>query len=1062
MRRIAISGMKGRKKDTFLLSFVIGLAFVFIILATIFHASSEGTKIEQRTAMFGSWDATYLKGSKEVIEDLKKKEEVEKLGMSRLLGYSTRFGIVGTINEDLLDLGEFTMYEGRMPENENEIALELSQLSNFPTEVNIGDKIPVEVIIEVYNRPWEEAAKEQMRRIIPEIEDKLGYRDILYQMNNYDIWAREFQEKYDRWDITGKENYPMNWFSYLYWQFSKSYTRNEQSLESFDNTKVITKTSYVQTRLMDMDDYWERMNHWVPPEERIDTEPIEAPEQAEIDPKELSMISQNAHITREMVVTGIIQNYSNLWDTGDEPLANAFVTEEAGRNFLEKGFLLTEEIDVSEYEAPVNIFIGSNISSADFTNQYEEEFEGLRRNTYAYPDIGGSTESTLTYGILAAIFIATIFAVFQIYLTQTKRRTRRIALLKSIGAVNGQIRSVLVWEAIYLLLFTLPIGIGLGLALSKLALILMNRYGNTILNLHIDYGLSLLGIGLGIMAVFIGMIVPMIMSMKVPLTGSISKPVRKKAIKGKLKAKAINLNMKVQSFRKISIKNIKYNKGKTLLTTSLYTITTAVLLGTIFLSFIFFGEYIDDVVIQDKPAYGIEINHALTNRSIPEFMDSIYDIEGISRVELYKAGEHAYLWHENIGKNEIYPVFKELLPHKLINEHFGVNDLGYVNLDDDNMHLVKDAVVSNIYGIDVEDPIYKRFEDSLTEGKLNKEKFKTGEEVILLLPIYHKRNLDGKSEISDEIISGTSQKDRIEKLLRNGDKFNLSYDFRHASSYLKDESIAIGDKIHLTIPTENIVDQARTNDVRFVETRVAGIIHYFPEKAIWPFGENVENPVVIGGYNFLGKTHSSTITGIGGLPDYYLDYLIESLYPTKYGKTHVYIYEDKKADEIQVDVNLKRVARENSVRLRNYNEENKKAFNKAFNMAAIISILGISVAIITLIILYNTTLSKLEQERERIGTFQALGVTSGQFRGLYILSGIGYGLIALAISHLLLALAVLFTFMAGRPNPLYLYPWKIHILTSIGLFIIISLTYYMPLRKIIKNQPIDNIRNLGR
>ncbi len=1061
MRKIAISGMKGRKKDTFLLSFVVGLSFIFIILATIFHASSEGTKLEQRTAMFGSWDATYLNGNQEIVDKLKEKEEVDKLGISRILGKTSTLGIVGTINKDLEELGQFTMYEGRMPEKDNEIALELNQLSYFSSDVKVGDTIPVELVIPIYERDWYDATMEQIRRVIPEIEEKYGFRNILYEINNYGLWAMEYYEKEQKSELTAQDRWPTNWFSYITYGYANAYTRNEQSLESFDDTKVIIKTSYVQMHVPERYNPYFGYTFGHTPEE---PEATEAPGEAEINPEELSMISQNAHITRNMVITGIVQNYSNQWDVGDEPVANAFVTEEAGKAFIEKGFLLTEEIDVSDYEAPENIFIGSSISSKDFFGMYEEEFDGLKRNTYAYPDMTGNTESTLTYGILAAIFLATIFAVFQIYLTQTKRRTRKIALLKSIGAVNGQIRSILVWEAIYLLLFTLPISIAFGLGISKLMLLFMNKYGNTVLNFHMNYKLTLLGIGLGICAVFIGMIIPMRMSMKVPLTGTMSTPMRKKSfVKGKLKAKAVNLNMKIQSFRRISIKNIKYNKGKTLLTASLYTITTAVLLGSIFLCFIFFGDYIDNVVIKDKPSYGYEFNHALTNRSIPEFLDSIYEIDGISRVELYKAGEHAYLWHENIEKNEIYPVFKDILPNNLLKEHFGINDTGYVNLNEENIHLVRDAVVANIYGIDVEDPIYNRFEESLTIGNLNKEKFKSGEEVILLTPIYEKNEIESStSEILQEIILTTNQKNRMEKLLRNSNRFNLTYDFRYANEYLKDESISVGDTIHLTVPTENLDGQEKTNDVRFVEAKVAGIIHYFPEKGIWPFGETVENPVVLGSYGFLGNTHASTVLGKGRLSIEELNNLIARLMPTKYGKTHVYIYKDKKADEVDVDVNLKRIARENEAKIINYREENNKVFAKAFNMAAIIAILGISVAVITLIILYNTTLSKLEQERERIGTFQALGVTGGQFKGLYIFSGIGYGIFALIISHIILGIAVLFTFIGGKSSPLYLYPWKVHIITSIVVFIIITMTYYMPLRKIIRNQPIDNIRNLGR
>lgn len=1061
MRKLVLSGMKGRRKDTFLLSFVVALSFIFIITSTIFHSSSENTKMEERTAMFGSWDVGYLLANEETVEKLRGKEEIESLGLSRLLGNSETFGLVGTVNDELLELGNFAMYEGRMPEKDNEIALELSRLSYFPTDFEVGDTIPVEVVIPLYEREQYEIQEELAIKLAPALERIYGFENIIHDINNFDIRAMDFMEKEAKGELTLEDRFPIHWPSLIRYGYSDTNIINEQTLESFDGSKVIIKTSDM---VMDVQPRMSGMTKDMLKELYGHTVPRPSGEKKD-DSIATARISQHGHITRDMVVTGIIQNYSDLWDVDGEPLANAFVTEEAGRAFIDKGFLLTEQIDLSDYEAPENIFIGSNIPGKDFLNKYEDEFKNLKRNASAYPDTGTSSESTLTYGILAAIFLATIFAVFQIYLTQTRRRTRRMALLKSIGAVNEQIRSMLVWEAVYLLLFTLPVSIVLGLGISKLVLLFVSKYGNTVLNIYIDYKLTLAGIGMGIVAVFIGMIIPMRRSMKVPLIGSISTPVRKKTpLKGKLKEKKVDLDMKIQSFGRVSLRNIKYNKGKTLLTASLYTITSLVLLTSIFLSFIFFGDYIDQVIMTDKPAYGFEFNHAITGRNMPDFLDSFNDVEGISRLELYKLGQHAYLWHENIERNEVYKAFKDTLPHNLIDQHFGINDTRYVNLDDDNKYLVEDGIVTNIYGIDTEDPLYKRFEDALTLGQLDQDKFYSGKEVVVLLPIYGQGNGGSQDvEISDELASNTNQKNRMGRLLSSQDLFHLSYDHRYANEYSWDDSIAPGDTLHLTVPTEDMEGEIRKNDVRFVEVEVAGIIHYFPDQGIWPFAATVENPVVIGSYHFLGDTHPSTITGKGSLPAEYIDYLIQAkISPNKYGRTQVYIYGDKNLDEVDFDVGLKRIARENQARLINYKEENKSIFNKAFNMASIIVILGISVAVITLIILYNTTLSKLEQERERIGLFQALGVTRGQFKKLYLFSGITYGILSLLISHIVLGLAVALTYMGGRPDPLYLYPWKIHISISIVVFIIISLTYYMPIRTIIENQPIDNIRSLGR
>jgi len=167
--------------------------------------------------------------------------------------------------------------------------------------------------------------------------------------------------------------------------------------------------------------------------------------------------------------------------------------------------------------------------------------------------------------------------------------------------------------------------------------------------------------------------------------------------------------MKIQTFGRISFKNIKYHKGKHLLTAGLYTITITVLLGCIFLSFLFFGDYINNIIITGRPSYGYEVNYGLTRDEIIDFTEDLNSIEGVTNVTVYKGGEHAFLWYEGIENNKLYPVYKKILPDDLLKEHFGVYSGNYVNLDEDNDYLVKDAIVTNIYGIDVDTSIYKEF-----------------------------------------------------------------------------------------------------------------------------------------------------------------------------------------------------------------------------------------------------------------------------------------------------------------------------------------------------------------
>ncbi len=1038
IRKIAISGMKGRKKDTILLSFVVLMSFLFIVIATVFYSSSERTKNIQRTNMFGTWQASYLNGD-EYIEKELSNSNIDVLGKSRILGKSSTVGFVGTFNQELLDMGHFQMYEGRFPENDNEIAIELNQLSYFSKDVKVGDIIPVEIVIPLEEKDQETASKEQLKQ--------LDYRMHENKTGSYYEYFKSEREK------LGLEDHEPTPWDILYSLNFNRIKRNEPTLEVFDGTKVVIKTSYLYYSFgganEDIEDNIEQIK------------------------KEGTIISQSAVITKDMVVSGIVQTYSNVWDLEKYPVANSFITENAGKSFLEDGFLKTKELDVTNHKVPINYFVKSDLTVDEFYNKYEDKFKNLRKNSFAYPETVGSTETTLTYGILAFIFIATIFSVFQIYLTQMKRRTRKIALLKSIGATNRQVRGILIWEVIYLLIFCIPISLIGGIIIVKLILLIMSSLGRGDLNFYIDYTLTVLGLLVGVISVVIGMTIPMIKSMKVPLTGNISKPPKhkKRTTKDKVNVKFIGQDIKIQTFAKISLRNIIYNKANMLLTLSLYTITIFVLLSSIFLSFIAFKDYIDRVVVTDKPDYGFEFDYGMRNREIPNFLERLGSINGVSNVELYKAGEHAFLWYDGIENNEILSAYKKILPAHLVDRHFGENSVDYENLYDNNIHLIRDSVVVNSYSIDSDDKIFNKFEDALTVGAIDKDKFNKGSEVIVLMPQFYPFDSDHKEikTIDDNsIIENTEQKTRMEQLLEYSKTFDINYDFRNSEYYFKDNSLSVGDKITLAVPKEQLYGDVKTNEVAFHEVTVGAIINYFPGIGIWPFSGTVENPVVIGSYNFITDLYPASLAGKGNLTADDLKYLIASLTPTKYGKTWVNVDVGKKADDVQVHVELQRLAIENESRLTNYIEANNKIFNKGFRIASIIVILGVAVALIALIILYNTTLSKLEQERERIGTLQAIGVTGGQFRKLYLITGVLYGVISLALSHVLMLFMVVSTtvgnsgpFMTNIKNRLWLYPWKINIIICVIFFIITVLTYYLPLGKILKNQPVENIRSLN-
>lgn len=1067
MWKIALSGMKGRKKDTLLLSVVITLSFIFIITSTILHESSEQTKLDQRIAMFGSWDTAYLKGNESIHNELSKLEDINKLGASRIIGNSETLGTVGTINKELEEIGYFQMYEGRMPENENEIAIEVSQLGKFPKEIKVGDIIPVEIKIGLFEKSEGEINKEAIYSLIPRYEEILALYgekvNIAEEIENYEKSQEEARRKAKEGVVVNFSHGPSRWIEEIS-MYMQTHIRNERNLENFDNTLVITKIAYHDASLME---WVAHMDISYRNDKDVIYEEIRTSESRPI------MMSQEVYIVRDMVVSGIIQTYSDIWNVGDSSVANSFITEAGGEKFLENGLLLTKKADISNYEIPINLFIESHNPPMKFYNSNKTKFDGLTRNTLSYPDEAGSKETTFTYGILAAIFIVTIGVIFQIYLTQIKRRTRKIALLKAIGATVGQTVMILLWEVFYTLLLAIPIGIGLGPGISRMVIFIMNNYGKAILNFHINYRLTGFGVIVGTIAVFIGMVIPMIVSLKIPLTGTISEPPKHKKARDRKKGTeySLSLDIKLPAFERISINNILRNKRKYILTAGLYTTMTVILLGSIFLCFIFFGDYIDKVIVKDRPSYGLELDYGMKSADIPQFVEELKDIDGVSRVELYKAGERAYFWYEGIEDNPLFSTFKEVLPMETREKHFGINDLGYSNLHGKNTILVKDGIVSNVYGIDVEDFLYNRFEKAIDIGLLDKEKFASGEEVIVMMPIYKEidSNDNSPKEPIEDIILNTNPKNRIGRLLKNNNLFNITYDFRYKHRYIYDDTLKAGDTIHIMVPEDigqtKIVSNKiyKTRNIAFNEAIVSGIIYYFPEKGIWPFADTIENPVIIGSYRFVEKLYPSIRYGLGRLSVENVRDLVKRAYPTKFGKTWVYVYAGKNIDDVKMNVELKRMAREKSFKLVNYKEGNQKIFNKSFNISAIIAILGAFVGITIMFILYNSAVSELEQERGRIGIFQALGVTGEEFSKVYLFTGLGYGLISLVASHVILAIGVLFMSIGiGRGKILWLYPWSIHIALSIIVFAVIVMTYYLPIRKILKHQPIYNIEGLSR
>ena len=483
--RIALNGMKGRRKDTFLLFLVVVLSFMFAVSSTLFYAGIAGTETENRLATYGEWQAAYLGADTAASEYFAGIPEIDRIARLRIINGNTNAGTLGTMDEALLSMGGLTL-QGRLPEADDEIALEESALAGMGlTASSIGSEVLIEAQMVVATASGEEVEAYRAQRY-----EQLGSLDWLQEM-----------------------------------------TRNLNIPETRDDgVEVILRQSYLCLH---------------------DGQGI-APE----DVAKEGVLTQSLLIVRQkFTLVGVVSAFCDTWDVGGYQLPKAYVTPAAGEAhiaILNATELTAGGAEVAQlYADSTHLFLYSSEKGADLydwllpqvTQYWSARMESgeqvetsdltdtegggsdwrLHRNSLAYPLTDDSRKTVLIHTVLGVIFVASALSVFQIYLTQVRRRARSIALMKAVGADNRQICLIFGWEALFLLAVGLPIGIGLGAAFS-LGAAAIGRSAGGLLSVGLDPGLTGLGVAACVLSLAVGVTVPMLYAVSIPLTGTVSRP----------------------------------------------------------------------------------------------------------------------------------------------------------------------------------------------------------------------------------------------------------------------------------------------------------------------------------------------------------------------------------------------------------------------------------------------------------------------------------------------------------------------------------------------------------
>lgn len=687
------------------------------------------------------------------------------------------------------------------------------------------------------------------------------------------------------------------------------------------------------------------------------------------------------------------------------------------------------DLDGQRYEISLEDFMSRNFSVnglapanweqcmwlEDLENQ--ADFTALRLNRLAYPSSAEGSGSLLML-VMGILFVTTVCAVFQICFTQIRRRLRRIVLLKSVGSTTGQIAGMMVWEFLYFWATALPVGTALGLLGAwAVAKALGGSQGRTLL-LVIDPAVLILALLAGTAALALGMAVPAVMAVGVPLTG---RTVRKKPLPPPKRETK-------QDFFHVTLRGLSAKKGRTAGMFALCTFMMAIAVLCLLLGFRMLGEYRETVMRDGKPDYFLRSPYAMSLRQRVEYLAELEELGVCGDISVYLTGEDIKL---NRSGWEGSP---------LVAAAAGGDEA--------------ESCFTDLYTITSEDELFARLQDAATVGRLDPEAFDSGKQVLLLIPMYQDTGKPDNNALSS-----------AEGWARVGASgIDTSYYAEYDGVYSRDEAIQVGDALPITM-TFTVLDAASmsytTQDTEISPT-VGAILYYFPGTGIWPLSTG-EGWQVVGSPKMLSTLFpEACITrrtmDVRGI---YFQQNALSRVSGSYGFTDFYINCREGVSTEAADTALLIYARNHSMEIEVYHESSEKLLRDGLNNVLLVCLLGLTALMLALIIFFNTITSDLEQERGRIGILQALGVSNRQFAGRQLVLGLAASVGALVLANALLWVCVsVFAQSSGAvlENLLWGYPAWAHVGLCVGLAVLITLLFLAPMLRLRRYLPVENIR----
>lgn len=145
---IAIKGLKGKKRSSIYLFLVLFLSVSFAVVNVSITGSLNKTREELRYDMYGEWDAAVYSTEPLTIPE---NEHIQGYGTAQIYGKlldggETVLTGIGTLDEALCSIGRLAVQSGKLPTEENEIAIEADVLSDLGYDYELGQTLTLRIL----------------------------------------------------------------------------------------------------------------------------------------------------------------------------------------------------------------------------------------------------------------------------------------------------------------------------------------------------------------------------------------------------------------------------------------------------------------------------------------------------------------------------------------------------------------------------------------------------------------------------------------------------------------------------------------------------------------------------------------------------------------------------------------------------------------------------------------------------------------------------------------------------------------------------------------------------